>query len=155
MASDQLDTFAVYVHLTPTTHPDQICETLKLNLTKAPNSDSAAEESKIAASSTRGDLVNDLVTKVREFLSKSRNDGNKVYEVLAVSPPFMGVPAPLGLAASSIFCEGSDVYATVRVTVDSKRHVAPISSAPVTGNVSQAATASLPGGASSITPPTS
>lgn len=43
----------------------------------------------------------------------------------------MGVPLPLGLALGSIVTSGSDVYATVRVTVDKKKHVAPISSSPV------------------------
>ena len=65
-----------------------------------------------------GGLVDDVVTKVREFLTQGRNDGNKVYEILAVSTQFMGVPLPLGLAIGSIFSSGSDVYATVRVTVD-------------------------------------
>ena len=79
----------------------------------------------------KGSCIDDLVTKVREFLTANRNDGNKVYEILAVSPTFMGVPLALGITASSIFAEGSDVYATVRVTVDKKRYVAPLSSNPV------------------------
>ena len=105
--------FFVYVHLTPTSHPNLICETLKLKLPSLESS-----------------LVNDVVTQVREYLTQSRNDGNKVYEVLAISTEFMGVPLPLGLAAGSIFTSGSDVYATIRVTVDVKRHIAPISSTP-------------------------
>ena len=38
----------------------------------------------------------------------------------------MGVPLPLGLTASSVLTNGGDVYVTVRINVDKKRHVAPI-----------------------------
>ena len=64
-------------------------------------------------------------------MDKERNDGNKVYEVLSVSTSFMGVPLGLALIASSVLENGSDVYVTVRVTIDRKKHVAPISTAPV------------------------
>jgi len=118
--------FTVYVHLTPTTHPELICETIKITLKRRANEESV-EESKEGQRSSK---VGDLVREVCDFLTKNRNDGNKVYEVLAISSEFMGVPLPLGLTAGSIFANGSDVYATVRVSVDSKRHVAPISSIP-------------------------
>ena len=64
-------------------------------------------------------------------MDKERNDGNKVYEVLAIAETFMGTPLPLGQAVSSVFANGSDVYVTVRVSIDTKRHVAPISTTPV------------------------
>ena len=127
--------FNVYVHLTPTTHPDLICETLKISLTRSaiqlPEAPSTEETKAVIDTAQKGSCIDDLVTKVREFLTTNRNDGNKVYEILAVSPTFMGVPLALGITASSIFAEGSDVYATVRVTVDKKRYVAPLSSNPV------------------------
>ena len=69
-----------------------------------------------------------MVTQVREFLTSQRNDGNKLYEVLAVSTTFMGAPLPLGLTASSLLSNGSDVYVTVRITIDSSKHIAPLSS---------------------------
>lgn len=59
-------------------------------------------------------------------MTSQRNDGNKVYEILAVSPMFMGAPLPLGLSASSILSEGTDVYVTVRITIDSSKHVKPL-----------------------------
>jgi len=135
--------FSVYVHLTPTTHPDKICETLKISLSRSkidPETADLGEESKIDTDQL-GSSVDDLVSKVREFLTVNRNDGNKVYEVLAVSPQFMGVPLPLGLTASSIFADGSDVYATVRITVDSKRYVAPINTIPIVPKQTIAASA--------------
>ena len=58
--------FSVYAHLTPTTHPDIICETLKLTI-KAGSEEQASEESKTAPDA--GDSINDLVTQVREFLT--------------------------------------------------------------------------------------
>ena len=125
--------FSVYAHLTPTTHPDRICETVKLTVKPS------AEEAKEA-----GDSVSDLATQVRDFLTQERNDGNKVYEVLALSSSFMGVPAPLAASASSLFSANSDVYVTVRVTVDAKRHVAPISVTPVAQPAPQQAAASVP-----------
>ena len=71
------------------------------------------------------------MSQLREFLTASRNDGNKVYEILAVSKAFMGVPLALGVTASSVLANGDDVYVTVRVTIDAKKHVAPISSNPI------------------------
>ena len=50
-SSEQLQQMSVYAHLTPTTHPDQICETVKLTLNA-----SSEEESKV-----RADTVQDLV----------------------------------------------------------------------------------------------
>lgn len=54
MASEQV--FSVYAHLTPTTHPDQICETVKLSL-KYPSSEESKENDK-----QTGDSISDLVT---------------------------------------------------------------------------------------------
>lgn len=136
--------FSVYAHLTPTTHPDRICETLKLTLKAGNSTADASEESKVE--STSGDSIDDLVTQVREFLTSQRNDGNKVYEILAVSPMFMGAPLPLGLTASSVLCQGSDVYVTVRITIDSSKHVKPLATnAPATSGAS-----SLPSVAAAI-----
>ena len=42
----------------------------------------------------------------------------------------MGVPLPLGVTMSSVCDPGADIYVTVRVIVDKKKHVAPISSTP-------------------------
>ena len=43
----------------------------------------------------------------------------------------MGTPLPLGLTAGSLLSQGDDVYVTVRISIDTKRHVAPISSTPI------------------------
>ena len=43
----------------------------------------------------------------------------------------MGAPLPLGLTASSLLSNGSDVYVTVRITIDKKSHIAPIASMPI------------------------
>ena len=112
----------MYAHLTPTTHPDKICETLKLSV------NSATEES---ISNATGETIDDLVTQIKKFLNENRNDGNKVYEVLAVATDFMGTPLKLSMGASSILEDGSDIYVTVRVSVDRKKHIAPISSKPI------------------------
>ena len=42
----------------------------------------------------------------------------------------MGVPLPLGVTVSSVLEPGADIYVTVRVIVDKKKHVAPIASTP-------------------------
>lgn len=116
--------------MTPTSHPDRICETLKLTLNA--HSETAAEPAEESKTGTQlGHSIDDLVTQVREFLTLSRNDGNKLYEVLAVSTTFMGAPLPLGLTASSLLTNGSDVYVTVRITIDSSKHIAPLSSVPI------------------------
>ena len=47
-------TFSIYAHLTPTTHPNLICETVKLTLKSAPEDPN--EESKEQA-----DTIHDLV----------------------------------------------------------------------------------------------
>ena len=60
----------------------------------------------------------------------SRNDGNKIYEVLAVSTSFMGAPLPLLCTASNFLGNNSDVYVTVRIGIDAKKHVAPIATIP-------------------------
>ena len=88
-------TFSVYAHLTPTSHPQLICETLKLTLATGPE-----EESK---SAQMGDSIDNIVTRVKDFMTESRNDGNKVYEVLSVASSFGGSALPLGMAASSMF----------------------------------------------------
>ena len=106
--------YSVYAHLTPTTHLDKISETVKFAL----NGD--ADES-----------IDTLVNKIKEYLDKQRNDGNKVYEILAISPEFMGTPLPLSMRANSLLEDGSDVYVTVRISIDKKKHVAPISSQPI------------------------
>ncbi len=128
MASSELN---IYAHLTPTTHPDQICETLKLSLKKGPDPETPLDEETKTDSEQSGESINDLATKVRDFLGENRNDGNKNYEILAISTSFMGVPLPLDLTASSILSNGGDVYVTVRTTVDKTKHVAPISSTPL------------------------
>ena len=43
----------------------------------------------------------------------------------------MGAPLPLAATCASVFSNASDVYVTVRVTVDKKSHVAPIASNPL------------------------
>ena len=43
----------------------------------------------------------------------------------------MGVPLAIGLTAGSVLANGEDIYVTVRVLIDVKKHVAPISSAPI------------------------
>ena len=109
----------VYAHLTPTTHPDQICETLKLSLKRGPDPETSQqaseEESKVDEGDKLGDSIDDLASQVRDFLTEHRNDGNKNYEILAISASFMGVPLPLGLTASSVLTNGGDVYVTVRI----------------------------------------
>ena len=49
----------------------------------------------------------------------------------------MGAPLPLRTILSNVFQAGSDVYVTVRISIDSSKHIAPISSQPI----SQAAAA--------------
>lgn len=51
--------FSVYAHLTPTTHPDIISETVKLTI-KSGSEEQATEETK--TESDAGDSINDLVT---------------------------------------------------------------------------------------------
>ena len=51
--------FSVYAHLTPTTHPELICETLKLAIKSGPTAE-PEEESKVAAD--MGDSIDDIVT---------------------------------------------------------------------------------------------
>ena len=116
--------FSIYAHLTPTSHPTLICDTLKLTVNSAPMEQE--EESKV-----QPDTIDDLVTQVREFLTTQRNDGNKLYEILAVSTSFMGAPLPLGTTASNLVSSGDDVYVTVRISIDMKKHIAPISSTPI------------------------
>ena len=65
-------------------------------------------------------------------MTSQRNDGNKVYEILAVSPTFMGVPLPLNMTASSVLSNGSDVYVTVRITIDSSKYVKPLATTTAT-----------------------
>lgn len=43
----------------------------------------------------------------------------------------MGAPSPLGTTASNLLSNGDDVYVTVRISLDLKKHVAPISSTPI------------------------
>ena len=150
-SSDNSSSFSVYAHLTPTTHPDRICETLKLTLKAGNSTANASEESKVE--STSGDSIDDLVTQVREFLTSQRNDGNKVYEILAVSPMFMGAPLPLTLTASSVLSQGSDVYVTVRITIDSTKHVKPLATNPAPAT--SGAASSLPSTAADISSATS
>ena len=64
-------------------------------------------------------------------MTNQRNDGNKVYEILAISPNFMGAPLPLNLTASSVLSNGSAVYVTVRIKIDSSKHVKPLATAQV------------------------
>ena len=51
--------FSVYAHLTPTTHPGLICETVKLTI-KSGSEEQATEETK--TESDAGDSINDVVT---------------------------------------------------------------------------------------------
>lgn len=83
------------------------------------------------------------MTQVKDYLNRERNDGNKLYEVLAITETFMGSPLPLKQTLSTIFTQGSDVYVTVRVSIDSKRHVAPISTTPVSSKAATTAPANV------------
>ena len=69
-------------------------------MVNAGNNDYTQEESKETQPS--GDCIDDLVTQIREFLQTQRNDGNKTYEIMALSKTFMGVPLPLGTSASAV-----------------------------------------------------
>lgn len=53
--------FSVYAHLTPTTHPELICETVKFTLNPG-NSDLGQDEEEFKAGSDSGDCINDLVS---------------------------------------------------------------------------------------------
>ena len=106
-----------------------------MSLKKGPDPETPLDEESKIDSDQSGESINDLATKVRDFLTENRNDGNKNYEILAISTSFMGVPLPLSLTASSILSNGGDVYVTVRTTVDKKKYVAPISSTPLNSQI--------------------
>ena len=59
----------IYAHLTPTTHPDLICETLKFTLKRGVDSQLPMDKETKIDSEQMGESINDLVTKVREFLT--------------------------------------------------------------------------------------
>lgn len=112
-------TFAVYVHLTPTSRPQEVCETLKLNLKGIPRE--PKEESKVEE-----DTIQKMVDQIQHHLNTVRNDGNKVYEILNVATSFDGENLKRDSSAAIALETGSDVYVKVRITVDSTKHVQPI-----------------------------
>ena len=67
-----------------------------------------------------------------------------------MSQIFMGAPLPLGLTASSVLSNGSDVYVTVRITIDSSKHVKPLATNTPLSSAAGAATSSMPANASAI-----
>ena len=112
-------TFPVYVHLTPTSRPQEVCETLKINLKGTPRD--AAEESK-----AEEDSIQQLVDQIQQHLDTVRNDGNKIYEILNVSTSFDGENLQRTAIAATELEAGSDIFVKVRITIDSSKHVQPI-----------------------------
>ena len=78
----ELARFSVYVHLTATTKPDDILETVKIELKAAASSDEESKESP--------DTILTLTGKVKEHLDTVRNDGNKEYAIEGLSTEFGG-----------------------------------------------------------------
>ena len=69
---DDSGRYFIYAHLTPTTHPTQICETLKLALKPCepdPDFIDSEEDEESKQVTEPGDCVNDVVTKIREHLT--------------------------------------------------------------------------------------
>ena len=113
------ENFQVYVHLTSTSRPKDVSETLKLNvkgMVRDSNEESKYEE----------DTIQNIVTQTQEHLDKVRNDGNKVYEVLNVSTSFGGDELERSAIAATELENGSDIYVKVRITVDTSKHVEPV-----------------------------
>ena len=104
--------FSVFAHLTALSRPEEILETIKIDLHGDP-AQAGQEESKVNPES-----IGQLVWKIKEFLDIVRQDGNKIYDILAVSTTFKGTPLPLKVAAHSVFTHRSDAYVTVDVRID-------------------------------------
>ena len=118
-------TFQVYVHLTSTSRPKEVCETLKLTVKGSPRDSN--EESK-----NQEDTIEDIVRQIQEHLDNVRNDGNKVYEILGISTNFGGDELKRSAIAATELENGSDIYVKVRITVDTSKHVEPITKAAPT-----------------------
>ena len=73
------------------------------------------------------DTVQNVIAQVQEHLDKVRNDGNKVYEILNVASSFGGDELPRTAIAATELESGSDIYVKVRITVDTSKHVEPVS----------------------------
>ena len=113
-------TFTVYAHLTPTSRPKDVSETLKLIVKGTPRDNN--EESK-----DEEHTIKDIVDQIMQHLEKERNDGNKVYEILNVATSFGGDDLERTAIAATELEQGSDIYVTVRITIDTSKHVEPIS----------------------------
>ncbi len=73
--------------------------------------------------------INDLRLKIFEHLEKS-NDGNKIYQIKGLTSAIGGQVLPLNRLVSSFFEEGGDVYCSVDISVDTKKHVKPVEVRP-------------------------
>ena len=79
-----LQSINVYVHLTATSRPTEILETVKISL-KATPSTSSDEECKETP-----DTMATLKAKILDHLKTVRNDGNKLYCIESLSSSFGG-----------------------------------------------------------------
>ena len=70
----------------------------------------------------------DLSKKVLAHLEKVRNDGNKTYEVTSISKEFAGEALKDDDVAGEGLEGGDDLFATVKITIDQSKTVAPITS---------------------------
>ena len=101
--------FSVYAHLTPTSSPTQVLETVKLRL------QSVIEESKEGSGPM---TISALARSIESYLKAERDDGNKIYHVEKVCETFGGSPLAEDALLSSFFEEGSDVFALIRIEID-------------------------------------
>lgn len=108
---------SLYVHMSSVDRPDDILETLKVTLLGK----STEEETKEAP-----DTVQKICDKLKEHLEKVRNDGNKTYEVQKLSKIFGGDALATDAIAADLFEDKDDVFATIKINVDTKKTVNPI-----------------------------
>ena len=120
-----LPKLSVYVHLTATSKPEEIHETVKVQLKGGSESNEESKETP--------DTIGTLTQKVIDHLQKVRNDGNKNYEIESISAEFGGESLPADAMASSLLEDSQDVFARVKITVDQNKTVAPLTTTAVGG----------------------
>ena len=73
------------------------------------------------------DTVASLSSQISHYLETVRNDGNKVYFIDSVSTAFGGAALPSEITVASLTDDGGDLFAQVRIEVDTNKTVKPIS----------------------------
>lgn len=106
--------FSIYVHLTPTSKPQEILETVKLEV-KA-TQEGSSNQYQI------GDIAEDLL----KYLKDNRDDGNKVYSIQSLSTEFGGSSIDFTTLASSVLEPAGDLFVTLQIDIDTQRHVKPL-----------------------------